>query len=79
MTDFDNEDRETLHRVRSVLLEHSGAIPVFLFYTVQKEAIAAVFLPRADGSPDLLFSLEKLLGKEKVVLRERNGTHAYNS
>ena len=79
MTDFDNEDRETLHRVRSALLEHSGAIPVFLFYTVQKEAIAAVFLPRADGSPDLLFSLEKLLGKEKVVLRERNGTHAYNS
>ncbi|MCL2121063.1 MAG: DNA polymerase III subunit alpha [Clostridiales bacterium] len=70
--DADAEDPALLAAIRAAMLAYRGTIPVYLYYDKQKEAMAAVFLPKADGSVELLARLGDLLGIDKVVLQEKD-------
>lgn len=62
------EDGETLNRLKELFTEHSGSIPVILYYmrTNKKLGLQEAFW--VNESSDLVKSVEELLGKGNIII-----------
>lgn len=63
-----HEDGETLNHLKELFTKHSGSIPVILYYmrTNKKLGLQEAFW--VNDSPDLMKSVEELLGKGNIII-----------
>lgn len=66
---MDSQDKVLYQRVKVALVAHPGRLPVMIYFSDRGQAVAMDPKFSVDGSEDLVQTLQKILGSDRVVVQ----------